>query len=495
MVTFDRLIPESATYPGQATSLARFPMLLRGGLMARRLAGAWLLVLALVGFARGQATTTTTTTSSQQAGVVIDAEGVLKVRLVTDRGGLLARRRVEEALSRLPLDIARTSKLRKISLNRLEAALKDRLEAGDTATDEMLHLAGMTRVSHVFFYPDSHDIVIAGPAEAWAEDPAGRTRGVESGRPTILLSDLVVALRAFPPQGTPTPLVSCSIDPTKEGLANMQEFLKTLPNRLGGQPTASTARFIADGLQRSLGLQVVTIQGIPDNTHFAQVLVEADYRMKLIGIGLEKPPVKLKSYVDLANPSSVAANAMQRWYFTPNYSCVRATEDGWAMELEGEGVKLIGADELVAADGTRVAAGREDAAGKLLVQGFTDKYPELARTVPIYAQLRNCIDLLVAAAFIQKEDYYGQAGWTMPVLSSEDAFAVQTAPAAKRVDSAVATVLKGNRLMTPIGGGVNIQARRALSPEHLLTDDEGKVAAARAAVSVSGLTPSQWWWD
>ena len=41
------------------------------------------------------------------------------------------------------------------------------------------------------------------------------------------------------------------------------------------------------------------------NTHFAQVMIEADYRMKLIGIGLERPPVKLASYVDKANPAMV----------------------------------------------------------------------------------------------------------------------------------------------------------------------------------------------
>ena len=39
-------------------------------------------------------------------------------------------------------------------------------------------------------------------------------------------------------------------------------------------------------------------------THFAQVLVEADYRMKLIGIGLEQPPVRMVSYVDRANPAA-----------------------------------------------------------------------------------------------------------------------------------------------------------------------------------------------
>ncbi len=42
----------------------------------------------------------------------------------------------------------------------------------------MRHLAGLTRLKYVFCYPESGDIVIAGPAEAWAEaqpfpDPAG----------------------------------------------------------------------------------------------------------------------------------------------------------------------------------------------------------------------------------------------------------------------------------------------------------------------------------
>ena len=56
-------------------------------------------------------------------------------------------------------------------------------------------------------------------------------------------------------------------------------------------------------------------------------MVEADYRMKLIGIGLEKPPVKLVSYVDRAKPSDVSRNAMQRWFFVPDYKCVRESDD------------------------------------------------------------------------------------------------------------------------------------------------------------------------
>ena len=41
----------------------------------------------------------------------------------------------------------------------------------------MRYLAGLLRVRYVFYYPDSKDIVLAGPAEGWVADPAGRIVG------------------------------------------------------------------------------------------------------------------------------------------------------------------------------------------------------------------------------------------------------------------------------------------------------------------------------
>ena len=37
----------------------------------------------------------------------------------------------------------------------------------------------------------------------------------------------------------------------------------------------------------------------------------------------------------------------------PDYQCVRVSEDKLAMELVGDGVKLVGEDELVSASGER----------------------------------------------------------------------------------------------------------------------------------------------
>jgi len=425
------------------------------------------------------------------AGVVVDANGVLQTRVFRDPTGRLIRQRLAEAKATLNPNLARPSKLRKISLNRLEAALAERIANDEGITDEMKYLAGLTRIKHVFYYPETGDIVIAGPAEGYIENLAGRMIGIMSARPVLELQDLVTALRAFSPGSHPTRVIGVSIDPTQEGLARMQKVL----NRLGGRAVPGQEAAIANQLRQSLGHQTVSVKGVSPRSHFAQVLVEADYRMKLIGIGLEKPPVKITAYVDRASPSSVSRNALQRWYFVPDYQSVRVSEDELAMELVGNGVKLVGQDELVTAGGQRVVGRRVDRASQLFVKSFTKKYGALADRVPVYAQLRNLIDMAISAAFIQQQDYYGQAGWSMELFGDEELYSVESYQAPKQVESAINAIWKGHRLMTPIGGGVHIQPNRALESENVLTDDQGVLAAQHESLDLNQLTLDQWWWD
>jgi hypothetical protein len=215
------------------------------------------------------------------AGVLITAEGVLQNQVFGDPGGMLSRQRYYASRAALPADLRAFSVMRKISLNRLEQALKAR---NNQPTDEMRYLAGLLRVRYVFFYPESGDIVLAGPAEGWMTDPLGRVISLTTMRPVLQLQDLVVALRAFPPgQKNLDKSIGCSIDPTKEGLAAMQQFLR----QIGSHATPGDTEFIVTGLKNRLGMQTVSISGVSGKTNFARVMVEADYRMKLIGIGLE----------------------------------------------------------------------------------------------------------------------------------------------------------------------------------------------------------------
>ncbi|NND96546.1 MAG: DUF1598 domain-containing protein, partial [Pirellulaceae bacterium] len=387
--------------------------------------------------------------------------------------------------------VMHSSELRKVSLNRLEAVVDAHNKAGEPLSEEIRGLAGLTSVQYVFFYPDTNDIVIAGPAEGFVADPTERLVGIRSGRPVVLLEDLVTAMRAYAPGQKATSVISVSIDPTQEGLARMQQFLASVRGRV--QP--SDANRLARGLKDNLGLQTVSIKGIPESTHFARVLVEADYRMKLIGIGLERLPIRMQSYVDRANPHSVAANAMERWYFQPRYDGIAVSEDGLAMKIKERGVQLVGANERVAGGGRRVANGRVNKASQAFCQDFTDKFTMIADRVRIYAELRQLVDVAIAAAYIQQQDFYTQADWNMPVLGDESQVSVQTYTAPQQVETAVNAIWRGNTLMTPLGGGVHMQPRLALNKENLTVDTSGENNQVKQSAGPSNLAEGQWWWD
>jgi hypothetical protein len=422
------------------------------------------------------------------AGVEVDATGVLRVKQFDPR---VAQQRLMAARQAAGAEAMQPSKLRKVSLNRLEAAVAKAIAAGESPDDSMLSLAGLTRVEYVFFYPETRDIVIAGSAEGVVADPAGRFVGTQSGKPVLMLEDMVTALRAYAPAQKPTSVISVSIDPTPEGLQRLNQFLAAVR----GNVRPGDAERLAMSLKENLGLQTVSIKGIPHTTNFARVLVEADYRMKLIGIGLEQLPVPMASYVERANPAQVASNAMERWYFQPNYDGVAVSEDGLAMKLNDRGVQLVGENERVGAGGQRVVSGRTNRASQAFCQDFTKKYPLIADRVPVYAEMRNLIDAAIAAAYIQQQDFYGQADWNMATFGDESQFAVQTHTAPHQVETAVNAIWKGSTLMTPLGGGVNVQPRQALTSERLKTETDGQAAALKQQVAPTDLADGQWWWD
>lgn len=422
------------------------------------------------------------------AGVEIDATGVLRTKQLDPR---IARERLLGARQTQNAEVLRSSELRKVSLTRLEQAVAAAIERGETPSDEMLSMAGLTGIQYVFFYPETRDIVIAGPAEGAFRDPMGRYLGMKTGQPIVQLEDMVTALRAYAPGSKPTSVISVSIDPTPEGLARMQQFLTSVRGRV--QP--GDARVLANALKQSLGLQTVTLKGVPQATNFARVLVEADYRMKLIGIGLERLPIPMQSYVERSTAAQGSANAMERWYFVPNYEGVTVSEDGLAMKLNDRGVKLVGESERVDGAGNRVGGGKVNRASAAFCSDFTKHYAAIAERVPVYAELRNLIDASIAAAYIQQQDFYGQAEWAMAVFGDESRFPVETHDAPAQVETAVNAVWKGNTLLTPLGGGIHMQPRLALRSDRLASETDGASDAVKQLAAPADLAEGQWWWD
>ncbi len=60
-----------------------------------------------------------------------------------------------------------------------------------------------------------------------------------------------------------------------------------------------------------MGQQDVVVDGVDPHTRVAQVLVEADYRMKLVGMGLEEGVLGVPSYLEMIEIR--AGRPRRRW--------------------------------------------------------------------------------------------------------------------------------------------------------------------------------------
>lgn len=421
-------------------------------------------------------------------GIKVDADGILRNRTLVDPTGQLHRQRASQAIASMNKELATASPLRKVSLARLQSEISRRLESGQEIPSDMLYLAGLTQVTHVFCYPESGDIVLAGPAEGYFQDADGHVRGVHTGRPTVQLQDLLVALRAYPQRSAGVHEIGVSIDPTAEGLARMQQFSSSV-----NMTSPSQAPAIANGVRQALGMQTVKVMGVPADTHYAHVLVEADYRMKLYGLGLNRLP-GLVSYVDKIRTGS--KNALVRWFFAPNYESVLVSENDLAMTLVGGSVELMTEEESVDAFGNRDANRKKaNRASVAFCTSFTENYNSIAAADAVFGELKNCMDLAVLAAFMQTKDYYGISGLALDVLGSEDKLSVRTRNTVKHVESVVTAVFRNNQLITPVSGGVVVYPLDQVQGDKISVDTSGKNERLRDDVKMSNLPENQWWWD
>jgi hypothetical protein len=385
-------------------------------------------------------------------GVAVDAKGVLTAKTFTATGGALRLKRLRAAHAALPTDVATPSAFRKVSLVRLAKAVQARLDAGKPLDESMKQLAGLQRVQYIFLFPERGDIVIAGPAEGWVSNASDRVVGIRTGAPTLRLEDLVVALRAYPAGGRAVNSVGCSIDPTAQGVARLRAFQRTIPRSVSDSQRRQVALRILRGTRTALGMGMVRVFGIHPDTHAALVLLEADYRMKRIGIGLESPPVRMNTFIGSLKTSR--NSAFVRWWFTPRYDCLKVTEDALAMELVGQGVQLLGEHMVLGLDGrlTTPPGSKPAVASQLFTNDFTRLYPEIARRRPVFSELRNVIDLLVVAASLHKQNWYGRVDWDAKTFLDESVLKVRTRPTPRQVPAVSNAVWKGRRLFVPSGG-------------------------------------------
>jgi len=424
-------------------------------------------------------------------GVYVDPQGILRQRTKADPTGnleLLSRRARAADLNE---DLARPSPLRLVSLRRLEQQVAERIAAGRPFPETLRRLAGLTRVDHVFVFPEDGDIAIGGPAEGWRYDDAGRAVGIESARPVANLDDFVVVFRAFAPEGDAR--FGCSINTRDANLKNVKEFVEA-SNQAGALRPGQLGKWLNE-LQKRLGLQDVIVHGIPVDTRAAQVLVEADYKMKLVGIARYDGGPDIPSYFELLQKSGDVHGApleALRWWLTVKYDAVLHSPDRLAFEFEGSSVLVQSENQFVNAQGRHVPTGVAEPLNRRFAENFTRHYAELSKRDPVFGDLQNIFDLALVAALCREERLLDLVGWKPGVFAPDGEFRPAKVVTPKEVESVINhRVYGGKDIVVQVAGGVQADIS-AVARDESLARESRPVAQRREQVRIPA---DRWWWD
>lgn len=434
------------------------------------------------------------TVSEFRNGVYVDPRGTLRRALREPAPRGLAQARLAAVQSTEQKDIQQDSPLRKVSLSRLEKYLQLAILAGRPISSEMEHLAGLQRIKYVFVYPETGDLVLAGPAGAWQRDAEGRPRSTSNGRPVLQLDDLVVLLRLY--KAKPNATFGCSIEPTTEGLARTRSFAEAS----SGTPLKAHQRGAwLKKIQQQMGEQAIVVDGVDPHSRVARVLVEADYRMKLVGMGLEQGTVDVPSYLELLKvPRGHAPPPLDvlRWWFALKYDAVRAAEDRLAFEFSGQGVQVLSENELLTTLGKRVHTGKSDPTNAEFASRFTQHFAALAEKYPVYADLQNIFDLALAASLITSEDLAARVGWHALTFGDEHSYAIRQGPAPQNVQTVINhRIVNGRHVVVGVSGGVHVLPTTYTRTDAIKVDTYGAVDAQRRNSTKVELPLGAWWWD
>lgn len=345
-------------------------------------------------------------------GVRIDADGVMRAATMADQNQTLAELRQTLAGPQGELQAATATRM--ISLKNVQETLSQARKNNTEIPEETLFLGGLTRVENIYVYPERNDIVLSGPSEPWTVGVNGTVVGTKSGRPIVLLDDLLNAMKSV--HNAERTGISVSIEPTEQGVVRLNQLLSQVRD-------ASQANWkrLEAAMCEAFGPQQIKLEGVSPDSHIARIILAADYKMKLYGMKLAEPPVAgLPSYLDMVRNTS-SKDIQSRWWMACDYTAIEHSDDRLAWKITGPGIKTLTEQEQYAADGSVKGAGKADPIAKKWADTFTAKLDELSVKDPVFGQLRNVMDLCVVAAIIESNRLQDLASCDLSMILGDSA--------------------------------------------------------------------------
>lgn len=295
-----------------------------------------------------------------------------------------------------------SASLRAVSLKILEAEAESCMRRAK-CTEDILLIGGMSKVVGYVVDEQNTDIILFGEAD--------------NGGPPLHLEDFVLALRnawlkyaelrgntfyySYP---------SCTIDPEPEVFSELEQSGSMIfaPSDPGN---------MKNSLERWRSVcgkpQNVKVMGIPFDSHFGKVMVEADYYMKRLVDGSVTVDIDgFRSLTDMTldiareaiekgKPISMHAQLNRFWFFPGENSFV---EDQGIAAIEKSLVQLLTEEEFLTKNREMVGTGRADPLADKFASDFSLNYDVIAKEEPIYAQLEGLFRFVALAKLMKAKE-------------------------------------------------------------------------------------------
>ncbi len=268
---------------------------------------------------------------------------------------------------------SQTQQRKCISLKNLIIAAKK-----NSFREEVKKMAGLGWLEGYIVDAKNNDIILIGRQTAsW---------------PPLLLDDLAVSVRnIWKPDNSPY----CSLDPREQDIQNI--------DRISAQiASANDLTQIRQSIQRLIkawGPQIVKIGGVPQNSHYAHVMIDADYHMKKVSQGLleiaELPSCldimvdKARSAIEKNQNCDSAEISMSRFWFHIKKEEPTFQIGNQIVCLENCTIVVLTEKQKTTAEGKLFDSGEDDPQAEEFAREFTRHFPAAAVEVEVYAELEN----------------------------------------------------------------------------------------------------------
>jgi len=214
--------------------------------------------------------------------------------------------------------------------------------------------------------------------------------------PSLRLDDLVVSMRSL---GEPGTYPYCSLDPRPEDILALQRLLAEDSQALPEEGLKASF----ERIRSAVGPQQVVAGGVPRNSRFAHVMVDADYHMKKVSQG-HIPLAGITSYLDLSRNAikdnvlngkntPLPAMSMARFWFHAGAGSPSFQEGKGVIWLAKCPVVLLTEKQMATSSGKLVDMKDDDPIATAFSNELSTHFCDLTQSVPIYADLENLFRL------------------------------------------------------------------------------------------------------